>query len=191
MLNTSSAAIAGRPACKAVTSAASSTSPAREVFTKIASLRMAANCAAPNKFFVAGPSTRCVVMMCEVATSSSNDTAAAPLAEARSGVIFGDQATTSMPNARATLATRPPISPKPAMPMRCRCSTADSVSCGRHCPFSSALCWLTKRFCAARINAQVISVVASLLGPQPVWSTGMLRAVSALVSNAPLRVPVK
>ena len=73
-----------------------------------------------------------------------------------------------------------------ALPVQYRQHGGQRSPSPRRSPASCA----SRRFCAARISAQVSSVVASLFGPSRYARPGCRARRALLVSSAPLRVPV-
>ncbi len=97
---TSTAAMPGRPARKALTSASGSTNPARLVFTNSALGRMRARSSAVTTPRVASTNRRCTDTTSLVSNSSALLAVTAyPSAAARSSDDSPDHTCTSMPNA--------------------------------------------------------------------------------------------
>ena len=113
---TSSAASAMRREVSADSSAASSTSGPREVFTSRLLGFISASSLAPSRPRVFGLSTMCSVSTSDRRSSSSLLTAVAPRSAARSGVMLGLHVITFMPNSPPTSATAPPTRPRPSTP---------------------------------------------------------------------------
>ena len=156
-LNTSSASLRWTTA-PAATSAASSISPGTRgvgrrwyVRPYRGELR-----GAEQPFGQKGPITRCVVMMCDVASSSSKATARASRVSARSGVSTRRPVTTI--KARARCSQRGHRSHRRGRPRRCwPCSTGSIVVIsGRQSPLRSPA-RAPADACAARMSAQVSS----------------------------------
>ena len=152
--------------------------------------RMSANWSALMRPLVPGPATKCMDTTLDVFKSSSRLTAFAFSAAARSAVIRGLHATTFMPNAAPTRATRLPIAPKPIMPRRSPESMGKTDMASRQPPEEINLFSSIKRFDAPRMSAQVSSAVVSLEGPPGVHAMGMFLETNADASRVPLRSPV-
>ncbi|GAA3435857.1 hypothetical protein GCM10018954_054640 [Kutzneria kofuensis] len=164
-----------------------STIAAREVLTSSADGFIAASASASTRPRVRSLNARWIETMSLPANNSSLDSAnRAPTASVRSAVRFWLHASTSMPNARAIVATRVPILPSPSSPSVAPTRSVPMVLCHgppeRNATFSGTTCRHSPR-----INAQVSSTGGSdrLAVPHTVTPS----TAAALRSMAALRIP--
>ena len=148
---------------------------------------MSASSAVPIAARLRSPSTRWSVTTSDARSSSSRPASSAPAARARSAVRFGLQASTRMPNAAPTAATRLPRRPSPITP---------SVAPSSARPGGAACQRPSRRPCAcagrwrasARMSAHVRSVVGAPAPGAP--QTVTPRSAQAARSIEALRRPV-
>ena len=174
------------PRPSASISAASSTMGPREVFTSVAVGFMRASSGRPTRWRVRSESTRWMLTTSAVAKSSSLSTRRAPCSAARSSVRLALQATTSMPKACPTRATRVPMLPRPRSPSVRPSRSAPTAVCQP--PARTEATSPGRRRATARMSAQVSSAV--LLTIPHVPETTMPSSLAAPTSMAALRSPV-
>ena len=171
------------PLRKAAVSAASSWMPPRAVVTKSAPRFIRANAAASIIFKVVRSRGQCSETTSERSSSSWKLTGAAPRRVISAGSSSGSVASTSIPKARASAATRVPTCPMPTMPsVLPRISWPITSSRPNPCSRRSRRSHSSIRRDTPSMSPNVCSATEAAL--PPAWlTTGMPACVQAATST--------